>query len=249
VHSPEFDFEKNHHNVAAAAKKLGVNYPVVYDDDLDIWNAFNNSYWPAKYVTDRQGNVRFTHFGEGEYSQTEQVLRVLLGVKKDAPKAADPKKPAENLTAAITPETYLGSERGSTESPEELQSGPHHFTLPSSLSHNNFGLDGDWLVSKQFLESTDAKENLDLRYQAGEVNLVMDRTNATDAIAVIELDGQPVPASARGSSITERDGQTVVNVASADLYHLIANGPKGDHTLRIHPLGAGVQVYAFTFGS
>ena len=89
-----------------------MTYPVVYDDDMDIWSAFNNQYWPAKYVTDRQGNIRYEHFGEGEYSQTEQIIRVLLGVDKKSPKAADPKKPESKLTAAITPETYLGSERG-----------------------------------------------------------------------------------------------------------------------------------------
>ena len=94
VHSPEFEFEKNHTQRRAAVKQLGVTYPVVFDDDMDIWNAFNNQYWPAKYVTDRKGDIRYVHFGEGEYAQTENVLRLLLGVDKDAPRAKDPTSPS-----------------------------------------------------------------------------------------------------------------------------------------------------------
>ena len=248
VHSPEFDFEKIHHNVAAAVKKLGVTYPVVFDDDMDIWNEFSNQYWPAKYITDTSGSLRYEHFGEGEYSATESVIRALLHIKKDAPKAVDPRKQQESLTAAITPETYLGAERGDPQS-QNLNNGDQHFTLPDNIEHNRYALGGTWNVNSQYLQSTDAKETLALRYQGGEVNLVMDRLGTNVVTAVVELDGKPVPALARGASISERDGATVVDVNAADLYGLIKNGPKGDHTLTISPQAAGVQAYAFTFGS
>jgi thiol-disulfide isomerase/thioredoxin len=228
VHSPEFDFEKIHTNVTAAVKKLHVNYPVVFDDDMAVWNAFHNQYWPAKYIADRHGDVRYVHFGEGEYSQTEDVIRVLLGVAKNAPRAVDPKQKASALTAAITPETYLGSERGGSDA---------------------VTLSGRWNTEGQFVESTDAHENLELRYHAGEVNLVLDRTRKNPTYAVVELDGKPVPKAAWGTSIVDRDGQTMVDIDKADLYHLIQNGPEGDHTLTFHPGGAGVQAFAFTFGS
>jgi thiol-disulfide isomerase/thioredoxin len=227
VHSPEFDFEKIHNNVQAAVKKLGVTYPVVLDDDMDIWNAFGNQYWPAKYITDRRGNVRFNHFGEGEYDDTETVIRVLLGVDKNAPRAADPKAAKTNLTARNTPETYLGDERGGSD---------------------DVSLTGRWDKTDQYIESTDAHEVLALRYHAGEVNLVLDRSRKNPTYAVIELDGKPVPKAARGSSIVERDGETMVDIDAADLYHLIAHGPDGNHTLSFHPGGAGVQAFAFTFG-
>jgi thiol-disulfide isomerase/thioredoxin len=249
VHSPEFDFEKIHPNITAAVKKLGVTYPVVFDDDMAVWNAFHNQYWPAKYIADRKGDLRYVHFGEGEYSETENVIRVLLGVAKSAPRAVDPNQKTANPTAANTPETYLGSARGSTASPEELKDGQQRFHLPATLDRNEFALDGDWLVDHQFVESTDAHETLNLRYHAGEVNLVLDRTRKNPTHAVVELDGRPVPRGARGASIVERDGQTVVDIDSADLYHLILNGPEGDHTLTFRPAGAGVQAFAFTFGS
>ncbi len=249
VHSPEFDFEKIHGNVRAAVKRLGVEHPVVFDDDMAIWRAFQNQYWPAKYIADRKGRLRFVHFGEGEYAKTEDVIRVLLGVGKNAPRAADPKQKERVPGAITTRETYLGNERGSAASPQSFDSGTRRFTIPKTLDRNSFALDGDWLVSPQFIESTDALARLDLRYQAAEVNLVLGRSRKNPTYAVVELDGEPIPSSARGASILERGGQTVVDIDAADMYRLIANGPAGDHTLTLRPGGAGVQAFAFTFGS
>jgi thiol-disulfide isomerase/thioredoxin len=233
VHSPEFEFEKNHRNIAAAVKKLGVTYPVVFDDDMAIWSAFNNQYWPAKYVTDRKGQLRFQHFGEGEYSETESALRVLLGVAKDAARAADPHAKTGTLTAAITPETYLGAERGAPQG-QDLSGGNHAFTRPKTLEHNRFALDGNWIVSDQYVESVDGRSQLELRYQGGEVNLVLDRSTPDPVELTVELDGRPVK---------------VVTVDAADLYNLITDGPKGDHTLTLRAGGAGVRAFAFTFGA
>lgn len=227
VHSPEFEFEKDHGNVRDAVKRLGVTYPVVFDDDMDIWNAFNNQYWPAKYVTDRTGDVRYVHFGEGEYKQTEDVIRLLLGVDKSSPRAQDPKQPETARTGVLTPETYLGTLRGGVDRVKQ---------------------EGRWIDAEEYIESKDAHENLDLTYSAGEVNLVMARTRKNPTYAVIELDGKPVPEKYRGADIVEEDGQTIVRIDASDLYKLIADGPEGEHVLRVHPGGAGVQLYAFTFG-
>ena len=227
VHSPEFDFEKIHDNVAAAVKKLHVTYPVVFDDDMAIWNAFHNQYWRAKYLADRDGDVRYVHYGEGAYDAAENAIRALLGVAKEAPRAADPKAKEPRLTAANTPETYLGNERGGSDS---------------------VVLTGRWDKQDQYIESTDAHEDLKLTYHAGEVNLVLDRSRNNATYAVVELDGKPIPESARGASIVLRDQQTMVDIDAADLYHLIAHGPKGEHVLTLHPGGAGVQAFAFTFG-
>lgn len=228
VHSPEFDFEKIHSNVTAAVRRLDVTYPVVFDDDMAIWDAFRNQYWPAKYVADRNGDLRYVHFGEGAYDETEKVLRLLLGVEDDAPGAADPDQPESEFATGITPETYLGKARGGSDA---------------------VTLRGRWKVEDQYVESTDAHETLTLRYRAGEVNLVLDRTRKRPTYAVVELDGKPIPKSARGASIVERDGQTVVDIDAADMYRLVANGPPGQHTLSFGPGGAGVQAYAFTFGA
>ncbi|HVT75973.1 MAG TPA: hypothetical protein VHD87_03005, partial [Acidimicrobiales bacterium] len=166
-------------------------------------------------------------FGEGGYEEAEDAIRALLGVAKDAPRAADPHQHQESLTAANTPETYLGSERGGDDIVK---------------------LSGHWTTTNQYIESQDAHESLKLSYHAGEVNLVLDRSRQNPSYAVVELDGKPVPAANRGASIVERDGHTVVDIDAADLYHLIAHGPKGNHVLTFHPGGAGVQAFAFTFG-
>jgi hypothetical protein len=125
------------------------------------------------------------------------------------------------------PETDLGEERGGSDIVK---------------------LTGRWDKQDQYIESTDAHEDIALTYHAGEVNLVLDRTRKNPTYAVVELDGKPIPENARGASIVFRDGQTMVDIDAADLYHLVANGPKGEHVLTFHPGGAGVQAFAFTFG-
>ena len=116
VHSPEFNFEKNHDNVKAAVTRLHVDYPVALDDEMVIWGQFSNNYWPADYIADRQGRLRDMTIGEGSYTQTEDVLRKLLGVATSAPRASvgDTGTAGKPPTAGedVTPETYLGLERG-----------------------------------------------------------------------------------------------------------------------------------------
>ena len=111
VHAPEFSFEKNASNVEAALKQNGISYPVAQDNELATWNAWGNQYWPAKYLIDAKGHVRYTHFGEGEYDKTEAAIRALLveagdkaGGESKADRSYDP-------SAEATPETYLGAER------------------------------------------------------------------------------------------------------------------------------------------
>ena len=112
VHSPEFDFEKDHGNVERAVERLDVTWPVALDDDMAIWADFQNRYWPAKWIADREGRIRYFHAGEGRYAETERVIRALLGVSSSAPLARDPKQPGpppDHVAQAITQETYLGT--------------------------------------------------------------------------------------------------------------------------------------------
>lgn len=247
VHSPEFEFEKVHDNIAAASKKLHVQYPVVFDDDMAIWSSFNNQYWPAKYLADRQGQLRYVHYGEGAYAEAESAIRALLGVAKDSPKASLDAPDDETSTSHQTPETYLGSARGRIASPQGLDNGTRTFTAPDELGNDQVALTGSWLVTPEYVQATGDTQQIVLRYQGGEVNLVMDLVH--DPIdLLVELDGDPVPSSVRGPSVEEVDGRTITHVTAADLYGLIAHGPAGDHVLTLTPLGAGLQAYAFTFG-
>ncbi|HUV11114.1 MAG TPA: redoxin family protein [Acidimicrobiia bacterium] len=249
VHSPEFEFEKDHANVADAVKRLDVEYPVALDDDMDIWNAFGNQYWPAKYISDRRGRVRYLHFGEGGYDEREAVIRTLLGVKADAPFAevdtgAEPDQ--TTLTGPITPETYLGLQRGST----GASLGSATFPEPGDLAVGDARLVGAWTSGPEEVQSNAAGAAIVMRYDAREVNLVMATPGGTPIDVVIELDGAPLPAEFRtAQTMVDESGATFVRVTASDLYRLVLAPEIGEHTLRLTARASGLQAYAFTFGA
>ena len=235
VHSPEFDFEKDHANVTSAVARYGVTWPVALDDDMAIWNAFGNQYWPAEYLTDQQGRLRQVRFGEGDYDSKEDDVRTLLGVPASAPRAgaagAD-----QVVTAALTPELHFGLLFGgasNSTSPENLTKGTQSYSLPSSLVQDTFALQGVWAVTDQDVETVDANAVFVLRYRGAEVNLVAGASGPPVTVSV-ELDGQPL---------------TTIMVQEHDLYHVVTDGPSDYHTLTFRPQAAGFQAFAFTFGA
>jgi thiol-disulfide isomerase/thioredoxin len=236
VHSPEFDFEKNHANVHRAVKKLGVDYPVALDDDMTIWTAFGNQYWPADYLYDRSDHQADVHFGEGGYGATENEIRKLLGVKTSSPRAkVRGHEGGTDGPVDITPETYNGSERGAERfvSPQELTDGTQTFSAPPSLATSDHALVGPWKVTGQYVESAGAGASLLLRYDAGQVNLVMATANQQPIDVKVQVDDQAAKT---------------VRVQASDLYNLVSAPSVSTHTLRITPIAPGLQVYAFTFG-
>jgi hypothetical protein len=247
VHSPEFDFEKVHANVEQAVAKLDVTWPVALDDNMAIWSAFGNQYWPAKYIADRKGRIRYFHPGEGAYDETEDVLRVLLGVSPSSPRAGDEDTPDPLPAVKQTPETYLGALRGSTSTPQQRGEGANDLTAPDPVPDDQFALDGRWTVGAEFVESAGGGTSIVLRYRGGEVNLVMEAAGEPVTVA-IELDGEPLPASASADGVQEEGSSAVVTVKAADLYGLVKRGPDGTHTLRLTADRAGLRAYAFTFG-
>lgn len=78
IHAPEFDFERNSKNVKNAVKKYGLTYPIALDNGFKLWRAYKNRYWPAFYLIDKKGMVRYTHFGEGRYKEMEAAIVGLL---------------------------------------------------------------------------------------------------------------------------------------------------------------------------
>jgi len=235
VHSPEFDFEKDHGNVAKAVQKLRVEWPVALDDDHHIWDRFANQYWPAKYLFGRDNRLQFVHFGEGDYSHTEDVIRRLLGVNRQAPRAGDIGSEPD-LALVTTRETYLGAERGAEAlaSPEPLTAGEHDFTVPDPVPTDHTALRGRWLVDSEFVESVASDDALVLSYRAREVNLVMAPARPGQAIDVgVELDGRRLPTA---------------HVADSDLYRLVLTPKLEAHVVRLTPSAPGLRMYAFTFG-
>jgi thiol-disulfide isomerase/thioredoxin len=250
VHSPEFQFEKNHDNVRAAVTRLRVNYPVALDDDMDIWNRFSNQYWPAKYITDRKGHLRYFHFGEGSYGEGEAVIRKLLGVPTSTPHAKPVGAgPGENLDkiVTVTQETYLGLERGSAGAQIGVVTYP---AAPTTLTPGDARLEGSWNGGDEQVTATAPGATIALGYNAGEVNLVMGTASGAPVDVTVEIDGHPLrPNERTKQTMVDADGSTFVRVTASDLYRLVHSPSVQEHTIRLTARSAGLEAFAFTFGT
>jgi cytochrome c biogenesis protein CcdA/thiol-disulfide isomerase/thioredoxin len=226
VHTPEFAFESVPSNVRAAMKRLGVRYPVALDNNYGTWNAYGNQYWPAKYLIDREGRVRYAHFGEGSYATTEKNIRLLLGERPGAPASAE--LADETPTGELTPESYLGYERIAryAGSPLHRQSiGDYRF--PATLDQNELAYDGRLrLDAQRIIAVKDAKLRLQVR--ARKVFLVLGGAGRVQVL----LDGQP---------------ERTVHVTQDRLYTLVDGTKIQDGLLELR-FTPGVEAYAFTFG-
>jgi cytochrome c biogenesis protein CcdA/thiol-disulfide isomerase/thioredoxin len=242
VHSPEFPFERDAGNVAAAIEREGIRYPVAQDNKLATWDAWGNQYWPAEYLIDARGQVRDAHFGEGEYDRTEMNIRALL---KEAghpnPGAMADPKGAVHPTSAATPETYLGLARAERFDPPPLR-GTHTYAQPSRLATSHFALSGTWDEEDVVATAgTDAAIHAAIVGKDAYLVLSPPRGGAGDVRVL--LDGRPIAADRAGADVHHG----VVRVDRQRLYHLVS-APGGEHhvlTLRVAP---GIQAYAFTFG-
>jgi thiol-disulfide isomerase/thioredoxin len=244
VHSPEFDFEKVHGNVERAVTRLEVTWPVALDDDLTIWSAFDNKYWPADYVADRTGELRYSHFGEGDYTNTENVLRTLLGVAPSSPRATPGAKPETASGQPVNPETYLGVDHGPV-----AQFGVHAYPPVGSLTPPQAALEGSWNGEREKITSLTTGATIAVGLHAQSANLVLATATGKPMEAVVTLDGGPVPADARGADIhVDATGRTVVRVTAPDMYRLVLLPGVRDHQLRVVAESPGLEAYDFTFG-
>jgi cytochrome c biogenesis protein CcdA/thiol-disulfide isomerase/thioredoxin len=244
VHTPEFEFEKNTQNVQNALKQYGIKYPVAQDNDYKTWNAYNNSYWPAKYLIDAKGNIRYEHFGEGEYDKTEMMIKQLL---EEAGKQVDQSvvlQKSDTPQAGISPETYLGLARlarfGSVQTPKI---GVQNFTIKYDLPTDYFGYRGRWDLSDEFATSSKDSQ-LDFNFNADKVFLVMSPQKSGERVDVY-LDGKLISQENAGKDVD--GGQLTVD--SQRLYNIVnLHGKTGEHLLQLRFVDGGTDVYAFTFG-
>jgi thiol-disulfide isomerase/thioredoxin len=252
VHSPEFQFEHDLGNVRRAVTDLHVTYPVVLDNQLAIWSAFHNNYWPADYLVDRTGEIRSMHIGEGDYANTESLLRQLLGVSKTSPRARPPNLPraGNSPTPAdqLTPETYLGTDRGATNALPGTRTYPEPDV--NHLFNGDARVGGAWTATQQYLRSGATGSSIVLAYRAREVNLVMATDDGKPLDVAVFVDGEPLaPAYRTSQTRVGGDGRTTVRVAASDLYRLVLGPSIEAHTLRLVASGPGLRAFAFTFGA
>jgi len=255
VHAPEFAFERDANNVKNAVKKLGVTYPVALDNDFKIWRAFDNQYWPAHYFVDANGHIRYHHFGEGAYAESEQVIQQLLreaghsgvGSELTHVKAQGAQQGSDRANVQ-SPETYLGYERGEhfASTPQAVADADTTYRLPAAADLNQWGLDGQWKIGSQQASLTGAKGSISYRFHARDLHLVMGPASDGKPVRFrLTIDGK-TPNGAHGSD-TAADGTGTVT--EQRLYQLLRQpGEIEDHTFSIEFLDPGVNAYAFTFG-
>jgi len=232
VHTPEFAFERERSNVEDAVDRLGLEYPVALDSDYGTWEAWGNRYWPAKYFVDREGHVRYAHFGEGDYAESERVIRELLAEPGlSEPVSGDVTAPEAAMDVG-TPETYLGYARldrfgGSPVKPDEEA----EYTFPASLPADGLAYSGRWRVEEERIVAGRGAR-LRLGFRARSVNLVLGIDDRPGAVEVY-VDGER---------------QRRIEVRRDDIYPLATlPGPAENHVLELR-FAPGTQAYAFTFG-
>lgn len=244
IHTPEFEFEKKTENVKNAVDRFAIKYPVGEDNSYKTWDAYNNNFWPAKYLIDAEGNIRLFHFGEGSYQQIETAIQNLIN-EKGTP-VSEPVANIKDETPKVrnTPETYLGSYRLERfSSNEEQNPGYRIYSSKDEVPLDSFSLSGNWNMQQEYSEGK--KESfLRLHFRSEKVFLVIHPKVEGGRVKVF-LDGGLVSESVSGKDVI--DG--VVIVDSPRLYEIVdLKGRRGEHELRLELLDDDIQFYAFTFG-
>jgi cytochrome c biogenesis protein CcdA/thiol-disulfide isomerase/thioredoxin len=255
VHTPEFPFEKDESNVRKAVRDLGIPYPVAMDNNYSIWRSFDNNYWPAHYFIDATGKIRFHHYGEGNYDESEKWIRTLLEERNHQPPPQTATKidavgseAASNFDLVLSPETYIGYARAKNfASPGGIsEDDAQLYKEPARLALNHWALSGNWKDESQIATLLSPSGAIVYRFHARDLHLVLGPGGDGKPVRFrVTLDGKP-PGADHGID-TDADGNGAVT--ESRLYQLVRqkNGVR-DRAFRIEFLAPGVQAFAFTFG-
>jgi thiol-disulfide isomerase/thioredoxin len=255
AHTPEFGFERNLDNVVAQSRNIGVEFPIAVDSEYGVWRAFDNHFWPAVYLADGQGRIRFHHFGEGEYAMTEMVIQQLLldAGAHDIDQTLVMVEPrglevAADWQTLRSPETYAGYDQSTGFASESVAAfdKPHVYAAAARPPLNYWDLSGTWTVAGHAAVLNEPDGRVAFQFHARDVNLVMGPASRGASVPFrVFLDGQ-VAEGAQGSDV-ESDGRGIVR--DQRTYQLIRQtGRIEDRLFEIEFLDAGVEAYCFTFG-
>lgn len=257
VHTPEFSFEKEYDNVKMAVEKYGITYPVVLDNDYKTWRAYQNRYWPHKYLIDVDGFIRYDHIGEGSYDETEEKIQELLA--EMGASLSEESTDVQDLTPQKrgTPELYAGYDfaipRGQNIGNDEgLQRNQIiNYTLPKTIKKDTIYLNGLWKSNPENLETTGKNSSLLLEYEASSVNIVAMPLENKDLIKVfISLDNGALPKTMAGEDVqyaNDTDAAFIL-VTEPRLYNVINSNEWDTHLLTLTAEQEGLVLSAFTFG-
>ncbi len=238
VEAPEFSFEKVPKNVQKAVIHDHLTYPIAIDSNLYTWSAYNNQYWPAHYLIDRDGIIRSDHFGEGDYATTEQAIQKLLG--ESSPLSASSDNPPAN--SSISPETYFGINRRQGYVGTSVQkNGLDIYTQANNLNVNEWDLSGSWQTYADRITSSQDGSTLRFHVQAKDVYVVVSTTDGQNKQIKVNADGTS------SSWTTSDDPNGLLNLSNSSIYHLAAFSSVQDSTISLD-IPSGVSLYTFTFG-
>ncbi len=225
IHTPEFEFEKDPSNVQEAVTRLGISYPVALDNSYAMWNAYHNHFWPAHYLLNQDGYIVAMHFGEGAYEETEGQIQELLGLSEAVV------APSQVKTRSISPETYLGTNRGKSFTSENhiINDTMTLYTYSKPLHNDQVGLRGEWKAEDERITSESDESFLSMNFEATKVYLVLSGPSKTPL--EVYLDGKRV-------------GEIAVDFAQK---YDVVETTYGRHQLTLK-VPKGVSAYAFTFG-
>jgi cytochrome c biogenesis protein CcdA/thiol-disulfide isomerase/thioredoxin len=244
VHAPEFAFEKVTENVRRAVVDASIKYPVALDNDFATWRAYQNRFWPAKYLIDKDGQVRYTHFGEGDYAETEKTIQELLKESgKSITEKIETERSASSAAGEQTPETYLGYDRGErfASAAQFIGDQPVDYALASELKEHEWSLGGQWQINDESSQSLSGESKLKLNFSAKEVYLVMSGPPGSLVEVSVEGLGSPGGADVNPKNQVSLSGARLYKIVSLDKF-------MSSQTLTL-TFPSGVTVNAFTFGS
>jgi len=245
VSTPEFAFEKDAGNVSSAIKRYKIPYPVALDNNYATWNAYNNEYWPAEYLIDATGHIRRAEFGEGNYGETEQAIRTLLGNVGHTVTVAPSDLPDTTPTNQNTPETYFGSNRAQYGYPEpNYPNGTFTIPEPATVPVDQFAFGGIWTIASEYAQATKGA-TLTEHFQATKVYLILNPVKGVTNKVDVTFNGKPLVGKFAGSDVVNG----VITPDSDRLYNIFDSGStQTDGTLKFTFENTGTQAFTFTFG-
>ena len=272
VHSPEFKFEEKLENVHAAVKEYGIGWAIAVDNDFETWKAYSNRYWPAKYLVDKDGVVRYKHFGEGAYAETELKIRELLEEAGADLSKLDASLPSDQVvdpaylddpTAGITRELYAGFSRGYAFGGSYVWNREFYKSRDTLTEYQDPGdhethllyLEGPWFNGHESLihgrETTEFEDHIALKFSATSVNAVIrpEGDNAGPFTVLVELEGEYLTEANKGEDVViEEDGRSFLHIDEAKMYSIIQAPSYGTYELRLSSNSPHFALFAFTFG-
>ena len=271
VHSPEFEFEKLTENVVDSAQEFGLSYPIAQDNVMGTWGAYNNRAWPAKYLVDKDGIIRYKHFGEGAYQETEREIREALasaGVSLSDVAASTAEEPQfdssardRDLSKRLTREIYGGFRRNNHRSGLYVTQGKYYegpgrvvdYVDPGEHLNHFVYLQGPWFNGLEELrhgrETEGYEDYLALRFSAITVNAVINADDAPPFQVRVTIDGHPLRADEAGPDVVVTEEGSFFTVDEPRLYEVVALPEYSSHELRLSSNSEDFALFAFTFGA